>query len=397
MELHGSELDDDVVATRELCRQLSAGTTLPRARRASMEHYLRFCMDSLREGRAGNVPVFIVLHDFDLFAKRTKQTLLYNLFDITQSSKYQVCIIGTTTRLDATELLEKRLRSRFSQQQILLDQLDLPAYTEFARASLQADPAAILSDASAARFPVKDVGAACVRWNNSCDELVGSMKVTEAVRIAQLSQRQTWCEGNFVRLLQIRRAWRLNRSLRWVQRWLYMAIVELSAASPLLTPDALDAASKAMGDAVEPEVEAVGMIAHLSPCDLTLVIAMCKLEIGRELATYSFEMAYFEYMKHFKAATGAHRQVCACIASFSATCARHPICVGGPPARAAVQVRDVEERGTFGQPGRLESSGYDGLDPVALISRRYTTAVPGGAVIFHALATRSRTRSMTLR
>lgn len=34
-----------------------------------------------------------------------------------------MCIIGTTTRIDATELLEKRLRSRFSQRQIVLEAL----------------------------------------------------------------------------------------------------------------------------------------------------------------------------------------------------------------------------------------------------------------------------------
>ena len=48
-------------------------------------------MDSLRECRAGNVPVFIVLDHFHVFASRQRQTLLYNLFDITQ--------VGTVVKL----------------------------------------------------------------------------------------------------------------------------------------------------------------------------------------------------------------------------------------------------------------------------------------------------------
>ncbi len=69
------------------------------------------------------MPVFVILDHFEVFASRQRQTLLYNLFDITQSADFQLCVVGVTARLDVIETMEKRLRSRFSQRQILFGPL----------------------------------------------------------------------------------------------------------------------------------------------------------------------------------------------------------------------------------------------------------------------------------
>lgn len=55
-----------------------------------------------------------VLDDFDGFARRSKQTLLYNLLDALQASRVRAAVVGVTARVDCVELLEKRVRSRFS-------------------------------------------------------------------------------------------------------------------------------------------------------------------------------------------------------------------------------------------------------------------------------------------
>ena len=47
-----------------------------------------------------------------------KQTLLYNLFDLVALKERPLAIIGSTCRWDAIELLEKRVRSRFSNRQL---------------------------------------------------------------------------------------------------------------------------------------------------------------------------------------------------------------------------------------------------------------------------------------
>ena len=42
--------------------------------------------------------------------------MLYSLFDLMQSEDAQMAVVGLTSRNDAVELLEKRVRSRFSQR-----------------------------------------------------------------------------------------------------------------------------------------------------------------------------------------------------------------------------------------------------------------------------------------
>ncbi|PGH31254.1 origin recognition complex subunit 4 [[Emmonsia] crescens] len=64
--------------------------------------------------------VIIVLDEFDLFAYHPRQTLLYNLFDIAQARKAPVAVLGLTTKVDVTENLEKRVKSRFSHRYVFL-------------------------------------------------------------------------------------------------------------------------------------------------------------------------------------------------------------------------------------------------------------------------------------
>ncbi|KAK2841624.1 hypothetical protein FQN49_006074 [Arthroderma sp. PD_2] len=64
--------------------------------------------------------VIIVLDEFDLFSYHPRQTLLYNLFDIAQAKKAPVAVLGLTTKVDVTENLEKRVKSRFSHRYVFL-------------------------------------------------------------------------------------------------------------------------------------------------------------------------------------------------------------------------------------------------------------------------------------
>lgn len=64
--------------------------------------------------------MIFILDEFDLFAQHPKQALLYNLFDAAQSAQNPMAVIGLTCRLDTLDLLEKRVKSRFSHRQIYL-------------------------------------------------------------------------------------------------------------------------------------------------------------------------------------------------------------------------------------------------------------------------------------
>lgn len=66
-----------------------------------------------------NRPIIIVLDAFDLFALHPRQSLLYCLFDAVQncrasSDNQGIAVIGITSRMDTIQLLEKRVKSRFS-------------------------------------------------------------------------------------------------------------------------------------------------------------------------------------------------------------------------------------------------------------------------------------------
>lgn len=64
-------------------------------------------------------PTIVVLDAFDLFALHGRQALLYCLLDTAQSCRvghgtHGIAIVGVSTRVDTINLLEKRVKSRFS-------------------------------------------------------------------------------------------------------------------------------------------------------------------------------------------------------------------------------------------------------------------------------------------
>lgn len=70
--------------------------------------------------------VIFVLDEFDQFALHPRQTLLYNLFDIAQTSSRQtpIAVLGLTTKVNVVEMLEKRVKSRFSHRSVYFKPAD---------------------------------------------------------------------------------------------------------------------------------------------------------------------------------------------------------------------------------------------------------------------------------
>jgi len=83
-----------------------------------------------QDGQTAKSVVFI-LDEFDLFTTHSRQTLLYNLFDIAQARKAPIVVLGLTTRVDVVEALEKRVKSRFSHRYVHLSlPRSIPAFWE---------------------------------------------------------------------------------------------------------------------------------------------------------------------------------------------------------------------------------------------------------------------------
>lgn len=85
--------------------------------------------------------VVFVMDEFDLFASHPRQTLLYNLFDIAQSRKAPIAVLGLTTKIDVSESLEKRVKSRFSHRYVHLSVAkNFQAFQEICKSALQIKP-----------------------------------------------------------------------------------------------------------------------------------------------------------------------------------------------------------------------------------------------------------------
>lgn len=123
MEVHlnGLVQTDDRIALEEITRQLHLENTVGDRVFGSFSENLAFLLEALRSGKSStSCPILFILDSFELFAMHKNQTLLYNLFDITQSGTTPMAVVGLTCRLDVMDLLEKRVKSRFSHRQIFI-------------------------------------------------------------------------------------------------------------------------------------------------------------------------------------------------------------------------------------------------------------------------------------
>ncbi|XP_039812339.1 origin of replication complex subunit 4 isoform X2 [Panicum virgatum] len=118
IRLNGMLHSDDNCATKEISRQLCLEHQLSFSKMASSDDNTEFIIDMLRECGLAHKTILFILEEFDLFAQG-KQRLLYSLLDAMQSLTSQAVVIGVSCRLDADQLLEKRVRSRFSHRKLL--------------------------------------------------------------------------------------------------------------------------------------------------------------------------------------------------------------------------------------------------------------------------------------
>ncbi|PYH83396.1 origin recognition complex subunit Orc4 [Aspergillus uvarum CBS 121591] len=132
VRLNGFLHTDDRLALREMWRQLGRETnTEDEAGKVSTyadtmatllallsHHEELFGPSSDPENATAAKSIVIILDEFDLFVTHPRQTLLYNLFDIAQARKAPIAVLGLTTKVEVTEMLEKRVKSRFSHRYV---------------------------------------------------------------------------------------------------------------------------------------------------------------------------------------------------------------------------------------------------------------------------------------
>jgi origin recognition complex subunit 4 len=144
VRLHGLAMTTDAQAFREIATQLSIEEELHQQQQLMLQQsesfaspgkkndvgggtsaHLSLLFDVLKKTTRVGRAIIFVLEDFDRFAMQgggasNHQALLYNLLDMTHNSGMQFGVLGTSVRTDVLQLLEKRVRSRFSQVTVVI-------------------------------------------------------------------------------------------------------------------------------------------------------------------------------------------------------------------------------------------------------------------------------------
>ena len=224
-------------------------------------------------------PVIFVLHAFEQFCARPKQTLLYSIFDLMQTDNASMAVIGLTTRIDVADLLEKRVRSRCGHRQMWLPALDkaadcvalLESALKLPDVPADSSPTATDSPERAARF--------CEAWAAQSAHLCAQLPYSTLLR----------------------RRLSVGVTPNQLQMALRLALSELSSARPernLVYLEQLDTAMKLM---LVPRDELV--LCECTAVELLLLLCIKKLGDKELPPPHSLRMALREY-KVFVASSG---------------------------------------------------------------------------------------------
>lgn len=290
VRLNGFIHTDDKIALREIWRQLGREMDLDEEENttrnyadtlASLLALLSHPLELGQEQAPGqtNKSVIFILDEFELFASHPRQTLLYNLFDIAQSRKAPIAVLGLTTRIDVAESLEKRVKSRFSHRYVHLSSpKSFPAFIEVCKAALEIDEA-LLSDEEreitdrVSELDAEDAaGTALDAWNAAIDGVLSSEIV------AALLHRIYFTTKSVNDLL----AALLNP----------ITTLPLSASTYTAIQDHI---VSSLGPRLSPPDSKLTLLASLSTLQLALLICAARQTTIHSTETVSFNLAYEEY------------------------------------------------------------------------------------------------------
>ena len=290
VRLNGFIHTDDKIALREIWRQLGREMDLDEEENttrnyadtlASLLALLSHPLELGQEQLPGqtNKSVIFILDGFELFASHPRQTLLYNLFDIAQSRKAPIAVLGLTTRIDVAESLEKRVKSRFSHRYVHLSSpKSFAAFVEVCKAALEVDESSLDDEERAVidlRSDVNDeesTGTSLDVWNAAIDGVLSS-DVVEAL---------------------LRRIYYTTKSINDLLAALVspIATLPLSANTHKAIQDHLVAS---LSPQLSPPDSKLTLLPTLSTLQLALLICAARQTTIHSTETVSFNLAYEEY------------------------------------------------------------------------------------------------------
>ncbi|PAA78992.1 hypothetical protein BOX15_Mlig033679g2 [Macrostomum lignano] len=268
VQLHGLEHFDDRSTLQAIARTLRVESDLEGRIFSGTNEQLHFIISLLQSGNTETLRVLFVLEEFDLFAQRKGQSLLYTLLDVAQSRVVPVCLLGVTSRVSVGELLEKRVKSRFSHRHIRLRcDWTLDEYVAVALSLLHLSERAPTGVGAAEKNDFKRrVG----QWNSNIDSLL---------------RHDENCRSVLVRHLQI-----YGGRPKPLINLLSVAVALLPDGESLLTAEDFKSAQQSMLTEL-----ALPQLCDLSIVELCLLVAANHIDNGHR--PVSFESVYTEYVR----------------------------------------------------------------------------------------------------
>ncbi|CZT19568.1 uncharacterized protein RCC_05419 [Ramularia collo-cygni] len=309
VRLSGFIHTDDKIALREIWRQL--GREMEIEDNETSKNYadtlttlLALLSHPAETGRdeEGHITksVIFILDEFELFATHPRQTLLYNLFDIAQSRKAPIAVLGCTTRIDVAESLEKRVKSRFSHRYVHLSMSkSLQAFESVCRSAIGIKPAELEGDEKAELGgSVEGVVAKLQKAalsstggkskNEHADAPPGPLDQWNTLVDAVISSRT--CASFLARLFHT------TKSIPEFLSSLLLAMATLPINSAHTSSDLLEHLTTTIStNALHPPDSKLSILPSLSSLQLALLICAARLTNIYNSEVISFALAYEEY------------------------------------------------------------------------------------------------------
>lgn len=285
VRLSGFFHTDDKLASKEVWRQLGREMEVDDDAMGSRSNYadtltsllalLSHPIDLLaideKPGQTTKSVVFII-EEFDLFTSHPRQTLLYNLFDIAQSRKAPIAVLGLTTKINVVESLEKRVKSRFSHRYVYLSMpKSFQAFRDVCLVALSSQPKQLTSGTplftNRIRKETPRFRELCTAWNDYISSL--------------LSQDPAFIDF-------LRQIYTSSKSIPTFMSACYLPIMSMSQAS-IPTP------VEFVANCLFPPDSKLHTLFSLSELELSLLIAAARLDVILDCDTCNFNMAYDEY------------------------------------------------------------------------------------------------------
>lgn len=275
IRLNGFIHTDDKLALREIWRQLGREMEVEDDKMGIKGNYADTLTSllallshpaqhsALPPNQTANSIIFI-LDEFDLFASHPRQTLLYNLFDVAQSRSAPILVIGTTTKVEVVNSLEKRVKSRFGQRYIHLSlPRTLATFTSICQSAL------IPSAPTSIRFTPagQDFRQLLTAWTKYIEALFEHD--TSLQKLVETIYAQSKSVSDF-----------LTAALFPIHLLTPSTLLSFANSPRLLPPDSR-----------------LHLLPTLSDASLAILIAAARVHIAYDSEKLNFNMAYHEYVE----------------------------------------------------------------------------------------------------